>query len=358
MKLRYYGTFTILFMAAIGWYVYHATPEKLALNVAQHTFILPVAVWVVGAVFVFFLFTLFFMLLGGIGNFFKRYAEKRDFEKLVGQIIDQNTHNSFSKQNYSNPHFAELSNILSRFFLKEDLNTAQSGHEKVDQLFELYQKVQKGEEVEWQKYHLDAHNSLYTQNIFNKIDRDLKYASFVLKKEGFSPEAKKQALINIIQRGSLKEIPKVLKGAKELVDKSVLAVLLQVFWQKNVGLSQAEVVELCVGVGYDKQEYLQMALDSKPFLSPDDWFKFFELLASKDELAEKALLFVLLDLEMLEQAKERLNTHPQDEFLIIKAYLELKKSDRSYPLALFFGLTTPVKLIKLDKTESTPPPKL
>ena len=48
-----------------------------------------------------------------------------------------------------------------------------------------------------------------------------------------------------------------------------------------------------------------------------------------------AYFYVLLDLEMLDEAKERLNTYPQNEFLKIRAYLDLKSVGKKYPLELF-----------------------
>ncbi|BEG58054.1 LapA family protein [Helicobacter sp. NHP21005] len=338
MKLRYYGSFTLLFMIVVGWYVYNVDPQKLPVNVANHTLNLPIALWVVGVLLLFFIFTLLFVLSGSVANLWQRYKQKRDFEKLIEQIVSQNTKEHFILEKYHNPHFTTLSKILARFKLEADLNSQESGCEKVDQLFSLYARVSQAEDVEWRKYNLDPSNPFYIQNLQNKIHHDLKQAQQILKKEGYSPALKRQALIDLIQRGSFKEIPKALKGADELLDKSVLAVLLRAFWDKKVGMELVEIGNLCVQVGCNKQEYLQMAVDAKTFLSPDDWYKFFELLAEKDEQAEKAFLYVLLDLEMIEQAKERLSNHPQDEFLIIKAYLELKKSDKNYPLNIFFGI--------------------
>ncbi|GMB96856.1 hypothetical protein [Helicobacter sp. NHP22-001] len=342
MRLRYYGSFTLLFMIVVGWYVYNTDPQKLPVNVANHTLNLPIALWIVGVVLLFFIFTLLFILSGSIANLWQRYKQKRDFEKLTEQIVSQNTKEHFILEKYHNPHFATLSKILARFKLEADLNSQESGCEKVDQLFSLYARVSQAEDVKWRKYNLDPSNPFYIQNLQNKIHHDLKQAQQILKKEGYSPALKRQALIDLIQRGSFKEIPKALKGASELLDKSVLEVLLRAFWDKRVGMELAEIGNLCVQIGCNKQEYLQMAVDAKTFLSPDDWYKFFELLAAEDEQAEKAFLYVLLDLEMIEQARDRLSTHPQDEFLIIKAYLELKKSDKNYPLNIFFGLKSKI----------------
>ncbi|CCF79679.1 hypothetical protein [Helicobacter bizzozeronii] len=335
MKLRYYGSFTILFVLALGWCVYSVSPGSFALTWNKHAIHLPIALWVVLVVLVFFVCSLFFVLANYVGTCWARYQEGRDFEKIARQIIDQESKHTFSKENYYSPLFDKLSAILGRFSLQADLNTPKSGHEKVDQLFGIYQSIEQKQEVEMKKFELCAQNPFYLQNIRNKITQDLKYAYEVIKKDQFSLELKRDALVEIIKKGTPKEISKVLKQTQNLLDKSVLQVLLDAFWQQKVALDRAEVVGFCTAVGYSKQEYFKMALDSKAFLSPDDWFKFFELLAEKDELAEKGFLYVLLDLEMIEQVKERLSTHPKDEFLIIQAYLDLKKMDKNYPLEVF-----------------------
>lgn len=337
MKLRYYGSFTILFVLALGWYVHSISPGGFSLKLANHTLHLPIAFWIMGVVLLFFVCTLVFMLGASLVAVWARFQEKRDFEKIVRQIVDQNTKHTFSKERYHNPLFAKLSAILGRFCLQADLNTPDSGHERVDELFGIYQSIEQKQEVEIKKFGFYAQNPFYIQNIHNKIRQDLKYAHEVLKKEAFSVELKRDALVEIIQRGSAKEVSKALRSAENLLNKEVMQVLLDVFWQQKVSIERAEMVRFCTMVGYDKQEYLKMAMDSKAFLSPDDWFKFFELLAEKDELAEKGFLYVLLDLEMIEQVRERLSTHPKDEFLIIQAYLDLKKSDKNYPLEVFLG---------------------
>ncbi|MFC3848273.1 hypothetical protein ACFOPX_07075 [Helicobacter baculiformis] len=338
MKLRYYTAFTLLFVIALGWYVHGIAPNHFALSISTSIFDLPIALWIVGIVLLFFGFTLLFVLGGSLMNLFARYNERRDMEKLVRQIMDQDTKNTFIKASYHNSLFGTLSKILARFKLQADPNTPESGYEKLDRLFTYYQDINEEHAVDLHKYDFSPQNPFYIHNLHNQIRQDLKRAHEVLKSDAFSTEIKQHALIAIIERGSNKELPKVLKNAEKLIDREVLAHLLEAYLRGKTTLNQETIARLCTLVGYESQDYLQLAKKTKILLAPDARFKFFEFLATQDERAERGLLYILLDLEMIDQVRERLSTHPKDEFMIINAYLDLKMMDKSYPLEVFFGV--------------------
>ncbi|WP_120944695.1 MULTISPECIES: hypothetical protein [Helicobacter] len=338
MKLRYYTAFTLLFLIVLGWYIHGIVPGYFALPIATSTLDLPIALWIVGVVLLFFVCTLFFVLMGSVAGFCARYHERRDLQKLVHQIIEQDTKHSFDKASYHNPLFALLSRILARFKLQADPNTPESGHEQLDRLFSYYQDINEEREVNLQKYDFCPQNPFYIHNLHNQIRQDLKRAQEILKSQAFDAPLRRHALLAVIQRGSSKDLLKALKEAQPLLDRTILAHLLDAYWRAKIPLSPEEMTRLCALVGYESQDYLQLAKQTKALLAPDARFKFFELLAAQDERAEKSFLYVLLDLEMIDQAKERLSSHPKDEFMVINAYLELKSMDKNYPLEVFFGV--------------------
>ncbi|WP_104696274.1 hypothetical protein [Helicobacter salomonis] len=337
MKLRYYTAFTLLFIIVLGWYVHGIAPGYFSISISTSTLDLPIALWAVGIVLLFFGFTLLFVLYGNVTGLFSRYHERRDLDKLVQQIIEQDIKNTFTKSHYHNPTFSTLSKVLSRFNLHADPSSPESGYEKIDRLFTYYQDINEDRAVDLHKYDFAPQNPFYLHNLRNQVHQDLKYAQDFLKREDLNPEIKRAALIAIMERGSSKDLAKALKGAQKLLDKDVLDRLLDTYWQGKTILEQEEMVRLCTLVGYEGRDYLRLAKQSKAFLAPDARFKFFEALAAKDEHAEKSFLYVMLDLEMIDQARERLNSHPKDEFMAINAYLELKTLDKTYPLEVFFG---------------------
>ena len=106
-------------------------------------------------------------------------------------------------------------------------------------------------------------------------------------------------------------------------------------YAQKMDFSDEEVAKLCAEVGYNKEDYLALAQKTKECYEPSSWVRLFEFLANKDENAELAYFYVLLELEMIDEAKERLNSHPQNELLKIRAYLDLKNLGKNYPLELF-----------------------
>ncbi|WP_121022281.1 hypothetical protein [Helicobacter vulpis] len=338
MRLRYYTAFTLLFVIVLGWYVHGIAPAHFTLPISTSTLDLPIALWIVGVVVLFFVCTLFFMLVGSFAGFCARYHERRDMEKLVRQIMEQDTKHNFSKASYHNALFGSLSRVLARFKLQADPNTPESGHEQLDRLFTYYQDINEEKAVDLHKYDFCPQNPFYIHNLRNQIHQDLKRAQEILKNEAFSAPIRKHALLAILERGSSKDLLKALKEAQSLLDRDILARLLDAYLHAKTPLSPEEMARLCTLVGYESPDYLHLAKQTKALLAPDARFKFFELLATQDERAEKGFLYVLLDLEMIDQAKERLSSHPKDEFMIINAYLELKSMDKTYPLEVFFGV--------------------
>ena len=128
---------------------------------------------------------------------------------------------------------------------------------------------------------------------------------------------------------------------KEIIEQALAAIenatviLFLVDGKTGVTQSDEEVAKLCAEVGYNKEDYLALAQKTKECYEPSSWVRLFEFLANKDENAELAYFYVLLELEMIDEAKERLNSHPQNELLKIRAYLDLKNLGKNYPLELF-----------------------
>ncbi|MDO7252807.1 hypothetical protein [Helicobacter cappadocius] len=339
MKFKYYIMFAVLFIIATAIYIYSLNSGSYTLSASHQgeSLNLPIAIWVAIIVLVFFVISLIFFLGEWIRGLLTKYYNNRDFEKIIHQIIEQNTRKNPPKETYKNHHFDLLSKILARFDLKANLNSQNSTYSKIDKLFEAYKQIDKGIEQDIKKYDLSEDNEFFIKNTQNKISKDTKFALDVLKGT-LSTDLKKYAFIAIVQNSSDKEIQKALELSRSFLDKEMLRELFVAYSQNRATFEIDNITKLCKSVQYAEINYLRLAKESKPFLSPDMWLKIFGKLANNDEKAEKAYLYALIDLEMIEQAKERLSTHNKDDFLIINAYLELKKMGRNYPVNLFFGI--------------------
>lgn len=339
MKFKYYIIFAVLFIIAVGIYIYSLDSSTYTLSTPHQSqsVNLPVAVWITIVILIFFVLSLIFFLGEWIRGLLVKYNNNRDFEKIVNQIIEQNTKKTFTKQNYKNQHYSFLSKILARFELKPDLNTPKSSYAKIDKLFETYDQVEQGNNQDLKKYDLSEENEFFIKNTRNKIQKDLKFALEILK-GSLNVDFKKYAFTQIIQKGNDKEIQKALELSGGFLDKEMLQELFIAYSQNRTTLERKTIAELCEKANYDQNNYLKLAKESKPFLSPDVWLKLFEYLADKNEKAEKSYLYILLNLEMIDLVSERLGTYSKNEFPIINAYLDLKKIGKNYPLEIFFAM--------------------
>jgi hypothetical protein len=62
----------------------------------------------------------------------------------------------------------------------------------------------------------------------------------------------------------------------------------------------------------------------------------FESLSETNDEAMEGYFYTLYDLQMIDTANEILNNTSKDDYLIFKAYRDLKHANKHYDIALFF----------------------
>lgn len=335
MKFKYYIGFGILFIIIIGIYVYTLDSGNYPVSMPNQTLNLPVALWVVIIILIFFILSLIFFLGEWVRGIFTKFNNNKDFNKIIDQIISQNTQKNFETHSFKNERYSLLSKIIARFDLVPNLDSPKSSHYKIDKLFEGYSQINQGNEVDVRKFQLDEDNEFFIKNAQNKMQKDLKFCLDVLR-GSLKVKLKKYAFLEIVQKGNEKDIQKALDLSKSFFDKNMFKELFKTYSKNKINLNNDDMSNLCKNVQYNESDYLNLAKESKNFFSPDEWLKIFGFFADKDENAEKSYLYVLLELEMIDLVNERLSRYPKNQFLIINAYLDLKKIGKNYPLDEFF----------------------
>ncbi len=337
MKLKYYVIFSFVFMFIMGLYVYSLESSTytydLPFSTTQPT--LPVAVWILGIVLVFFIMTLIFFASAWAKEMLEDYHRKSDYDKLLTQINEQALNQPIKDRVYKRKAFGDLSKILQRFYLKPRLDSMESFNRKIDSLFETYKDVMSGKVVDLKKYHLSKDNKFNLQNLKNKIKADYKNGFSLLDKE-YPDELKSYAALEILKNGDSKDLDKLVAQLPNLtLDKALVQELLQVYLKYPNTIETKHLSESFKSAGCDAFEYIQYAKESKGILNPDEWIRFFEECADNDENAEMAFFYVLFELEMIDKAKERHKSHAKGEYTAIDAYLDLKASGKNYPFDIF-----------------------
>lgn len=335
MKAKHYTLFWLLFSIAAGLYIYSFNSEIYTYTppFGETSLSLPVAIWSLVPLFFFFVLSLCLILLGKAQSLWEEYHSKKDRELLLRQILAQASEKEF-KGELKTHTFKSISKILRRFKLIAQPHTPLSDDEEIDSLIEASSKITQGEVVDLKRFHLPYTASLNLQNQLNRLKIDPKSALEILKKTEAPDSLKKVALLSLFESGEEKEIRKY----QNLIplDKELAKALLGAYEAKRLKLGFDEIASLGEKAVFEARDYLGLAKELKGSLEPDSWLKLFEVLAEKHEAAEEAYLYVLLELEMIEVAKERLSAHSKEDFPKIRAFLELRKSGFSYPAEIFF----------------------
>jgi len=92
------------------------------------------------------------------------------------------------------------------------------------------------------------------------------------------------------------------------------------------------LIKIVKNAEFTKDDYLEFAKLYKKELNPDRLISIFEQLSNETEEATTANLYILSELEMLDKLRETLANSSQEDFLAIRALLDLKDSGKHYTL--------------------------
>ncbi|TLD88699.1 hypothetical protein [Helicobacter sp. MIT 05-5294] len=336
MKFKYYISALFIFIVLLGLYVYSLSGASysFAIPFSTQSITLPVAVWFIVPVIAFFIIVGFLEIGGSYRMWRKRTKYKHDYKLLLEQIENQLLSKDIPLKQPTMNRYKSLSILLSNLTLDiKDGIALKSGETRLDEMIELLGDLKRGSYVNLKKFNPGEKSPFMRQNIFNQIHSDEKFALEVLKKSSFDEECKREAFKKILNSGETKTIRNYIGEIK--FNKELANEILSMCYAKKIDFSNDEIAQLCAEVGYSKEDYLLLAQKLKACYEPVAWVSLFETLSNKDEHAEMAYFYVLLELEMVEEAKERLNAYPQNELLKVRAYLDLKDLGKKYPLELF-----------------------
>lgn len=299
----------------------------------EYEIVLPVAVWIVLPVAVFFAIVCVAALVNKVRAFLFSSRVRHDYAKLIEQIYAQTigTHESLS---FKNPKIDEISRVLQRFELKPLPNTVPSGVDKIDAFLNAYKALGEGEVVDMRQFRVPNDSPLVALERQNRLAKNPQYALEILKRNTESADTKRSALLALLQTTT--DVAPYIANVE--INDELARALLESMLGKQLGFDSDKAEAFVQLAHYDSKQILVFMRRLKKILSPDMWLAFAEQIANKNEEAELAYLYVLADLEMIEQLKERLKHHTPEEFVAARAFVELRENGKNYPLQAFFCL--------------------
>jgi hypothetical protein len=296
------------------------------------TYTLPSAVWVVVPLILFFVATIAHMSYYGFINYLKINSYKHDYEMLIEQISAKFLGNEEEKE-YKNQEFKTLADFIIQCDIKPK-SRFKLNIPKIDKIAETIHKIEDlGEYVDISKYRLSKENSLMQKNLENRIAVEPKYSQEVLKScDKLTPLCQK-AFDTYVEFGDLKQIKKL-----DITPTKAIAIKLITRFSgsdEEYELDKEYVKELCAITKFAKEDYIALAKALIKKLNPDETLELFFILSRDNIEAIGAYIYVNLELEVIDKAKELLAQSGDDEFLEFKAFLCLKEKGKNLRLSSF-----------------------
>ena len=356
MKFGYYILFSMVFFVVVFFSIYTITMERYDIGLGVS---LPIALWATLIVVVFFLCTLCFLLFWWARSFIIHKRIINDIESIVEQILYQATQenqtffttnqnhpkdetinpllpatSTMSAKRFFNAHLDMLAKIIARYYLSPNLSSQSSGNARIDKMFEVYRNIAAETLEDLRKYHLPEHNPFIIKNLQNYILKNNKNALEIVRDSTQENALRIFALETICASKKEKDIKKALETIDYFDPPSAQKILLACADLK-ITLESSLIAKICAVAAFNKQDYIALAKSFKEKLPPDEWLTYFLRLARSNENAHIAYVFVLLDLEMIDKAIEELKGFDKNEALGARAYIELKKAGKGYPIEAF-----------------------
>lgn len=333
MGIKRYILLTIVFILAIGLYVYSFEGASFTLDLFGIPVALPVAVWIIVPVILLMLASTAHMMFYSMKGFMAQRALKKDYETFV-QIARAALLGEEHKAAFKTEWFKLPGQVLGAMSFRPDASTADIESEDLTEVCDVLSKINEGEYVDLKKYKLRNDSPLVIANRLNQLNSDPKAAPDVLKSCSLlESDLCKKAFDTLLDNASYTEIKRY---NFELSAPMVLAILERfVNEEDDLFMNEDELVELLSSIKMSRDEYISAAKTLKTKLNPDTLIALFEKLYNADNDAADAYLFILFELQIIDKAREVLENSDDDEFEKFKILLFLRDHGKNSNIELF-----------------------
>lgn len=334
MGIKRYILLALVYMIAIGLYVYSFNAESYTLEVFGMSLHLPVALWIVAPVLVLALASVAHLAFYTMKDFLHQRALKKDFETFK-EVAKQKILGEKGKVGtFKAEGFKSVGAMLGVMQCdpSQDVELLDA---ELSKAYALAQSIYAGKYEDLKKYKLSKENPLFVLNSINRLNVEPKYAYEVLKncKDKNSELCIKayDALLNI---ASFNEI----KRYDVAPDKRTFRRMMERYLDADDSFEMdiKSIEDMLEQFNADRADYLELAREIKVKLTPDALIALFEkLYNTKGYVAADAYLYVLYDLQMIDKIRDILDNADSDEFVKFKTVLFLRDHGKSIDIDKF-----------------------
>ena len=339
MGIKRYILLTVVYILAIGLYVYSFNGDMYNLVVYKFSLELPVALWIVMPTILLFIASTSHMLYYSLKDFWKERAIKRDFENFK-TAFSEKVLGEDSIVKYKTEYFKFIGKALKLLSYK-DIADFNLEDEKIENNRQVVRDINDKKIVDLKKYRLSEDNNLLVKNSLNKLLNEQKYAGVILKNcKDESSELCKKAYLEYVKYASFEDIKKI--GFTPT--KEMFRILMERYLEEEgtvaINLSLDDIQELLMKFKANREDYLEFAYEIKSKLNPDALISLFSKLYNSPEhvAASDAYLYVLYELQMIDKIREILDNSDDEEFVKWKTILFLRDNGKNVDSGLFLRI--------------------
>jgi len=324
---------TILIVAT-SFYVYEMvststyTLELFGINIS-----LPIAIWSVVPMTFLFLVSFTHILYYGIKDYLRKKRVSRDIDKLADALF-WNILKESKKHNYTDKEIKKIGIVLDMGCDNFSKANKKKCNEHVRDAIDIVTAIKHGEFVELKKINLNKSNPYEIQNWLNFLKAEPTRAEEILRKsESYDSKVVNEAIKIFVKSANEHQLEKY----THLIDNDIMMYILDIMKERDDKdrISLELIDRLLLQKSLSNCNYLLLSRKLSKLYTPHTLLSFFEKLVSRDERAFRAYIFILIEFEMLDRANELLEDTQHDEYLDFKAFLDLRKAGKHYPIDLF-----------------------
>ncbi|WP_041956739.1 hypothetical protein [Sulfurospirillum arsenophilum] len=333
MGIKRYFLVTLIYMLAIGLYVYSFNGESYTLELFGLSLSLPIAFWMVVPILLLVIASIGHLVFYNFKDFLYKRALKKDIELFQeaakNRILGEEVNTS-----YKTDGFKFVGKVLQCMRFDATLPTSFI-EEEVSKACAVAVSVANGNYEDLKKYKLAKTNPMVIQNSINRLKIEPRFALEVLKncKEIDSELCRKayDALIDFASFNEIKryDFPQDKRTFRRMMERYLDA-------DDSFDMDIKSIEDMLEQFNADRADYLELAREIKIKLTPDALIALFEkLYNSKGNVAADAYLYVLYDLQMIDKIRELiLNSDPED-FVKFKTIMFLRDHGKNIDIDKF-----------------------
>ncbi len=335
MELKRYtiASFIFIFLVGIATYSISANPFSFDL-MGIHFPNLPIAFWVVVPMALMYLVSVLHMAFHALLGDLKLRKLDRDNEKMVDALTDALLGATDRAYVFKSDAYKLMGKVLANVVLIPNENVKEIGQEKLDEALRLVRDVKEKKKVDLKKFHLTNSSALGVQNNLNRLERgELGVEEILSRLDTYGAVVASKAYESYVKTAS---VGSVLKYKQLFTITSLNSFVERINSDLNgIVMTNEELLELFKTLDLTEMDYLELSMGVAKNMLPEQRIRLFESVSEHNDDAMQGYFYTLYDLQMIDTANEILNNTAKEDYLIFKAYRDLKAANKHYDIALF-----------------------